>query len=78
MIRKMIAGWQWPDGTPQRPQRCKFFADEQFTELCRRKDGEVLFFVLWYHRLRLKKILQRLFVFRTKLFIFRDYFVNIV
>ena len=28
-------------GLPQRPQRCKFFADGQFTVLGRRLDGEV-------------------------------------
>ena len=28
-----------PD-TPQRPQRCKFFADGQFTDLSRGLDGE--------------------------------------
>lgn len=79
----MIVCRGWPacgadQDTPQRPQRCKFFADGQFTYLCRRKDGEVHFFVLVDIGLWLKKILQRLFVYRTKLFYFRDYFVNIV
>lgn len=31
-------------GLPQRPQRCNFFADGQFTELGRRLVGECHFF----------------------------------
>lgn len=65
-------------GTPQRPQRCKFFADGQFTDLGRRLDGEARFLEPVDIGLRLKKILQRLSFFGTKMFYFRDYFLNTI
>lgn len=51
MIDDRLPGWPPPilkgrllntgSGLPQRPQRCKFFADGQITELSRGLDGEV-------------------------------------
>lgn len=38
--RNMVKHYRTGSGQPQRPQRCKFFADGQFMELGRRKDGE--------------------------------------
>ena len=38
--RKLVKHYRTGSGLPQRPQRCKFFADGQITELCRRLDGE--------------------------------------
>ena len=51
---------------------------EQITELGWRKDGDIRILMQIDIGLQLKKILQRLFVFRTKMFYFLEYFVNIV
>lgn len=54
--RTFVKHYRTGSGLPQRPQRCKFFADGQFTELCRRLDGVVRILVFVDIGLQLKKI----------------------
>ena len=54
--RNMVKHYRTGSDLPQRPQRCKFFADGQIKELGRRKDGDVRFFVSVDIGLQLKKI----------------------
>ena len=39
--RNMVKHYRTGSGQPQRPQRCKFFADGQITDLSRGFDGVV-------------------------------------
>lgn len=43
ILKRKVKHYRIGSGLPQRPQRCKFFADGQITELCRRLVGEVRF-----------------------------------
>lgn len=54
--RNMVKHYRTVSGPLQRPQRCKIFADGQFTELCRRLDGVVRILVSVVIGLQLKKI----------------------
>lgn len=44
--RNMVKHYRTGSGLPQRPQRCKFFADGQITDLSRGLVGEDRHFVL--------------------------------
>lgn len=64
--------------TLQRPQRCKFFCVGGNSEVGRRWRGVFPFLVPVDIGLYLKKILQFLFYFGTKMFCFPVFFLNIV